>query len=119
MSAGELDNPVIVERRAGRTADEHGRPVGAWAALIPGRRWAKIRARNAGGEVNVGERLEGRQPYEILMRLDPETQAITSADRIVSDTAPFVGAFNVRSVAPWGPNPAYLMITAEWGGPSG
>ena len=119
MAAGELNNPVLIERRTAAAGDKYGRPVGGWAALFPGRKWAKIRARNAGSEVNVGERLEGRQPYEILIRRDPETAQITNADRIVSDTEPHVGAYNVRSVAPWGPNPDYIMVTAEFGGPSG
>lgn len=119
MSAGELRNPVRIQRRVSVKGDKYGRPAGAWADLFAGVRFVKITARNAGGEVNVGERLEGRQPYEILIRLDPETETITNGDSILSEVSPHKGRFNIASVAPWRVNPAYLLATCDIGGADG
>jgi len=84
---------------------------------------ARVQARNAGGangdEANVGMRLEGRQAYEIKVRNDPQTRTLTNTDRIEVEVGPYAGFYNIRTLAPFRPDPQYLLITAERGGPDG
>lgn len=117
MAAGEIDTRIRVERRAAVVNDPDGRASGAWAERFS--RWARAQARNAGGEVNVGLRLEGRQPYEFKVRSDAETRTIGGTDRLVVTDGPYAGFYNVRTAAPWRADPAYILITAEAGGPNG
>lgn len=117
MAAGQLNTPAHFQRRAAVGNDPDGRPVGDWGELLS--RMAHVRARNAGGEESVGLRLEGRQGYEFKIRNDPQTRGISTADRIEVETGPYAGFYNIASISPFPPDPKYLLITAERGGPNG
>lgn len=125
MTAGRLNKRIQIERRSAKSGsggvdgDPYGRAQGGWSAPF-GPRWAGVSSKT-GGET-FGNRIEGRTPVEVLVRLDPETKTITLADRclvLAEDLAP-LQYLNIRSVAPFPPDPdAFLLLTCEAGGPNG
>ncbi len=119
-----LDHRVRFDERDPDAADPHGRAVEGWAPKWrhdpaedeDGQRWARFEAKS-GAETFDG-RTEGRQAYELVVRRDPETEAITNADRVFSYRGGIY--LNITTAAPFPPDPfGFLLITATAGGSNG
>lgn len=128
MTAGRLNHRVRIERRSAKSGaggvdgDRFGRASGGWVPAFAGvgLRWAGVSSKT-GRETVVG-RIEGRQPVEVLVRVDPETTTITNADRVVVLAEDLTAAqyLNIRSIAPLPTDPdAFLLLTCEAGGANG
>jgi head-tail adaptor len=77
--AGQLRDRIAIERRSA-TRNDAGSIVDGWTPLldaIP----AKIVA-TRGGEAVQAMRLAGTSPFDVTIRLTPDTAGITSGDRL-------------------------------------
>lgn len=124
MTAGRLNKRVRFERRSansgGAGGDAYGRAGGGWTPRFAGARWAGVEGKT--GRETTESRVQGRQTWEVLVRRDPETITVTTADRVVTlaeDLSPAL-YLNVKAVAPFPPDPdAFLLLTCEAGGANG
>lgn len=98
MGAGQLSERVRVERRA-RVSDGAGNTRAGWEPLPGGgvERWASLAMTSirAGEQVLAG-RLTATAPFDLLLRRDPGTLAVTQADRVVDVRAGT--SFAIRSI---------------------
>jgi head-tail adaptor len=78
--AGELRARVRFERKAA-VNDGYGNAEGDWLPLIPSRAARLTPAR--GGEQVIGQRLQGVSAWDLWVRYDRETAAVTTDDRVV------------------------------------
>ena len=78
MQASKLRESVRIEQRV-RTSDGEGGETTGWE-IFAAARPARIKPL-AGGEVNVGERLQGRMNYEITMHYSSDVDGVTTVMR--------------------------------------
>jgi len=132
-AAGDLRQRVRVDRRhdgtddtlfgdqtsygddtphAGEPLDDgYGNSEGDWLTLVE-ERPARVAPRR-GDEAVIAARLQGVAPYDVWLRTDPDTLAITEGDRVVDLDAGFVLA--VRYVGNLDERGRFLLLQCEAG----
>lgn len=118
MSSRGNDTPLKVQRWSVDTTDPDGQGRDVLAD-VPGLvdLWGRMTPKQ-GGEVSLEGRLEGRQPWEIIVRRDTGSDTISAKDVLVTLDRD-ARKLEVTSAAPYQADPAYILITAVEGGPRG
>lgn len=96
LQPGEYNSRVTFSSRGGSGGDIYGNVDGDWADQFTV--YAKLLPLR-GGESVMADRLSGKQPYIVIVRMSPETKQITTDWRAVNVEDP-TQVFNVRSVVP-------------------
>jgi len=116
MGAGALETPLRFDMRPLNGSDKFGRGGGGWTPRVDVV-FAHVLAKT-GAEATLDARREGRQPYDLTLRADDDTRAITIGDRAV-ELEGDGRVFNVKSVAPHPKRAGYLLLLGETGGAAG
>lgn len=110
MDPGELRDRVIFASRQS-ASDGYGNAEGAWTDEFTV--WAKILPLRHGGESVMAARLDGTQPYVVVVRYSTDSRRITT-DWQVRDVNNAARVFNIRSVTP-DDHHAFIDILCELG----
>lgn len=98
LSAGQRNHRVRFERRAVVPDDGYGNEFEAFAELF--QRWAGFRPKFGREQLQAG-RLESTMQGTLTVLADPDTKAVTAADRVVFVTGPYAGrTCQIRSIVP-------------------
>ena len=79
-TAGKLRERVRFDRRAAQS-DGMGNQAGAWSTLVSAR--AAQLTPQRGGEQVIANRLQGVDNFDLVVRYDSVTSAVTTDDRVV------------------------------------
>lgn len=98
LSAGQRNHRVRFDRRATSPDDGYGNEQQGFVALF--NRWAGFRPKFGREQLAAG-RLESTMQGTLTVLADPQTKAVTPADRVVFVTGPYAGkACQIRSIVP-------------------
>lgn len=101
LPAGARTLRVRLERRAAEAADGLGNTLGSWREpVLVGHRWAAFRP-EFGREALAAGRLADGVVGVMTLPADPDTRALTAADRVVALGAPYADRiFEIAAVLP-------------------
>lgn len=133
VASGDLNDRVRFERRTsnagGEGGDTFGRASGGWEPMFgavdqtleerneSSERWARFESK-VGRETTAG-RVEGVQPFEVVVRRDPETVKVSNVDRVVLLSSPQI-FLNITAAAPHPTEPReFILLTCVGGGANG
>lgn len=113
--AGQLTERVTFERRA-VTADGYGNSEGDWATLITGRDVSLRPSR--GSEQVIAARQQGVSMWDLWVRYDRATAAVTPGDRVV-DARNTARTFNVKFAEDMDGQRTWILMQLEQGAADG
>jgi head-tail adaptor len=111
---GDLRERVIFQRRE-TVADGYGNTEGDWVEL--GRRAARLRP-TRGGEQIIAGRAQGVSLWDLWVRCDSLTRAVTTDDRVADALDP-ARVFNIRFAEDMDGKRQWILLQLEKGAADG